>query len=146
MNTIKDETTLTLEIDKSIFISYLKNVNDIKEAKEYIQNIKNKYPDATHHVSAYIVGKGGEYGHYDDDGEPSGTSGMPIFDCFRKNNCRTKPCRNRKFDCTKMGFSRNRKKHYKISPFSRICPCRSKKIDNCCLFCKYVGKLPRQNC
>ena len=86
MNTIKDESTLTLEIDKSIFISYLKNVNDIKEAKEYIQNIKNKYPDATHHVSAYIVGKGGEYGHYDDDGEPSGTSGMPIFDCFRKNN------------------------------------------------------------
>ena len=60
MNTIKDESTLTLEIDKSIFISYLKNVNDIKEAKEYIQNIKNKYPDATHHVSAYIVGKGGE--------------------------------------------------------------------------------------
>lgn len=92
MYTIKDETILTIEIDKSIFISHLKNVSEIKDAKEYIQNIKNKYPDATHHVSAYIVGKGGEYGHYDDDGEPSGTSGMPIFDCFRKNNLTNVVC------------------------------------------------------
>jgi uncharacterized YigZ family protein len=106
MYTIKEETILTIEIDKSIFISHLKNVSEIKDAKEYIQSIKNKYPDATHHVSAYIVGKGGEYGHYDDDGEPSGTSGMPIFDCFRKNNLTNIVCVVvRYFGGTKLGVS-----------------------------------------
>lgn len=92
MFTIKEETINTIEIDKSIFISHLKNVSDIKEARTYIQSIKNKYPNATHHVSAYIVGKGAEYGHYDDDGEPSGTSAMPIFDCLRKNNLTNVVC------------------------------------------------------
>ncbi len=92
MFTIKEETINTIEIDKSIFISHLKNVSNVKEAKNYIQSIKDKYPDATHHVSAYIVGKGAEYGHYDDDGEPSGTSAMPIFDCLRKNNLTNVVC------------------------------------------------------
>ena len=41
MYTIKEETILTIEIDKSIFISHLKNVSEIKDAKEYIQSIKN---------------------------------------------------------------------------------------------------------
>ncbi len=92
MFTINDEAITKIEIDKSIFISHLKNVSNIKDAKNYIQMIKDKYPDATHHVSAYIVGKGGEYGHCDDDGEPSGTSGMPIFDCLRKNNLTNVVC------------------------------------------------------
>lgn len=92
MFTIKEETINTIEIDKSIFISHLKSVSDVKEARSYIQSIKDKYPDATHHVSAYIVGKGAEYGHYDDDGEPSGTSAMPIFDCLRKNNLTNVVC------------------------------------------------------
>ncbi|MBQ8292604.1 MAG: YigZ family protein [Bacilli bacterium] len=92
MFTIKDETVNTIEIDKSVFISYLKNVSTVKDARAYIQAIKEKYPDATHHVSAYIVGKGAEYGHYDDDGEPSGTSAMPIFDCLRKNNLTNVVC------------------------------------------------------
>ena len=92
MFTLKEETINTIEIDKSVFISHLKPVNDVKEARNYIQSIKDKYPDATHHVSAYIVGKGAEYGHYDDDGEPSGTSAMPIFDCLRKNNLTNVVC------------------------------------------------------
>ncbi len=92
MFTIKDESIVEIEIDKSVFISHLKNVSTIKDAKNYIQSIKDKYPDATHHVSAYIIGKGGEYGHCDDDGEPSGTSGMPIFDCLRKNNLTNVVC------------------------------------------------------
>ncbi len=92
MFTIKEETVNTIEIDKSVFISYLKNVSSVKDARNYIRAIKEKYPDATHHVSAYIVGKGAEYGHYDDDGEPSGTSAMPIYDCLRKNNLTNVVC------------------------------------------------------
>ena len=63
----------------------MKHVETVKEAKEYLEKLRIKHPDATHHVSGYIIGKTGENGHYSDDGEPSGTAGMPIFDVLRKN-------------------------------------------------------------
>lgn len=94
MNTIKNEIINRIEINKSIFITYIKPINDIGKAKEYINQLKQEFPDATHHVSGYIIGKGGENGHYTDDGEPSGTAGEPIFEVVRKNNLT-----NVVFDC-----------------------------------------------
>jgi len=94
MNTIEKEISNTIEINKSIFTIYLKPVNKINDAKAYIEELKQKFPDATHHVSGYIIGKGGEFGHYTDDGEPSGTAGSPIFEILRKNNLT-----NIVFDC-----------------------------------------------
>ena len=85
MYTIDGEIKNILEINKSQFITYLKHVESVEEAKSYIQKIKELHKDATHHVTGYIIGKGGENGHYDDNGEPSGTAGMPIFDVLRKN-------------------------------------------------------------
>lgn len=86
MNTIQNEVTNEIVIDKSSFITYLKNVTTIEEAKDYITKIKLLHPNATHHVTAYTIGKTGEYGHCSDDGEPSGTAGAPVLDVFRKNN------------------------------------------------------------
>ena len=94
MKTIKYEINNSITINKSEFITYLKPVNNVEDAKKYIAELKNKYPDATHHVSGYIVGKTGEYGHYTDDGEPSGTAGLPIFEVLRKNELT-----NLVFDC-----------------------------------------------
>lgn len=92
MNTIKGESILTLIINKSTFISHIFHVETTIEAKEYINKIKAMYPDATHHVSAYIVGSNGEFGHYNDDKEPSGTAGLPVFECLRKNNLTNVVC------------------------------------------------------
>ncbi len=85
MYTIEGEVINKIEITKSLFITYMKHVETVEEAKTYLELLKQKHPDATHHVSGYIIGKTGENGHYSDDGEPSGTAGMPIFDVLRKN-------------------------------------------------------------
>lgn len=86
MNTIKGEIINTIEITKSTFITYLKNIDNVEEAKKYVQYVKELHPDATHHVVAMTIGKTGEYGQANDDGEPSGTAGLPVLDVFRKND------------------------------------------------------------
>lgn len=86
MYTIKGEIISTLEITKSTFITYLKNIDNVEDAKKYVQQIKDEHPDATHHVVAMTIGKTGEYGQANDDGEPSGTAGLPVLDVFRKND------------------------------------------------------------
>lgn len=86
MYTINGEVSIEIEINKSIFICHLAHIESQIAAKEYIEKIKSLYPDATHNVSAYLAGKTGEAGHYDDDGEPSGTAGLPVLDVFRKNS------------------------------------------------------------
>ena len=86
MYTIKGETISTLEITKSTFITYLKNIDNVDDAKKYVESIKEEHPDATHHVVAMTIGKTGEYGQANDDGEPSGTAGLPVLDVFRKND------------------------------------------------------------
>ena len=85
MNTILNEATTTIIINKSTFTTHIKQVTTLEAAKGYINEIRKQYPNATHHVSAYTIGKTGEYGHYCDDGEPSGTAGLPVLDVFRKN-------------------------------------------------------------
>ena len=86
MNTINGEHKIELIINKSTFITYLKNGTTFDAAKVYITYMKLLHPDATHHVTAYTVGKSVEYGHSSDDGEPSGTAGLPVLDVFRKND------------------------------------------------------------
>jgi len=52
----------------------------VNEAKAFILSIEKKYPDATHHVPAYIIGHGSSIiEHCSDDGEPSGTAGRPAL-------------------------------------------------------------------
>lgn len=86
MNTIGKDVIVEQEINKSSFITYLKLVTTPLDAKNYIQEIKEIHPNATHHVTAYLVGPTGEHGHANDDGEPSGTAGLPVLDVFKKND------------------------------------------------------------
>ena len=86
MYTIDKEVKTEQEINKSVFITYLKPVTTVEDAKAYISYVKELHPDATHHISCYTVGNTGEYGHTTDDGEPSGTAGLPLLDVFRKND------------------------------------------------------------
>lgn len=86
MNTIGKDVIVEQEINKSSFITYLKQVATPLDAKNYIKEIKELHPNATHHVTAYLVGPTGEHGHANDDGEPSGTAGLPVLDVFKKND------------------------------------------------------------
>lgn len=92
MNTILKEVRTTYEINKSEFITTLIPVKTIEEAKNFFAKVKAEFNDATHNITAYTIGKTGEAGHYNDDGEPSGTAGLPVLDVFRKNNITNFAC------------------------------------------------------
>jgi uncharacterized YigZ family protein len=63
----------------SKFIGYAYPVNDEEEAKELVKNLWEKFPDATHICYAYRLGLKGENYRANDDGEPSGSAGLPIY-------------------------------------------------------------------
>lgn len=70
-------------INKSKFIANLFSIDNIEDIDNYLNIIKKKYKDATHHCYAYILDN---TKRFNDDNEPSGTAGMPILECLEKNN------------------------------------------------------------
>lgn len=70
---------------KSRFIGYAKPVKTQEEAVEFINLIKQKHWDAKHNVYAYVL-RDNNIQRYSDDGEPSGTAGVPVLDVILKEN------------------------------------------------------------
>lgn len=68
---------------KSRFIGYIKPVKTQEEAQAFINSIKSKHWDATHNVSAYVL-RDNNIQRSSDDGEPSGTAGVPVLDVLLK--------------------------------------------------------------
>lgn len=75
-------------IEKSTFIGYAKPVADEDEALAFIQEIKKKHRDATHNVPAYVLGENNDIQRCNDDGEPSGTAGVPMLEVLKKEDVR----------------------------------------------------------
>jgi uncharacterized YigZ family protein len=63
----------------SKFISYAIRVQSEEEVKEELERIKKLHHDARHHCYAYAIGHEREHFRINDDGEPSGTAGKPIY-------------------------------------------------------------------
>lgn len=70
---------------KSKFIGYAKPVKTQEDAFEFISKIKSKHWDATHNVYAYVL-RENNIQRYSDDGEPSGTAGVPVLDVMLKES------------------------------------------------------------
>ena len=83
MKSIQKEITSEIIINKSRFITILTNINDIDKVKEKLEEIKKKYKDATHYCYAYIINN---HEKCSDNGEPSGTAGMPILNVLKQND------------------------------------------------------------
>jgi uncharacterized YigZ family protein len=66
-------------VSKSRFIAHAFPVGSYDEAKDCVSIIREEYRDATHNVPAIVCGPGQEYQWASDDGEPGGTSGMPVL-------------------------------------------------------------------
>lgn len=81
---IKGEVIDEFTMNKSQFITYLKRVESEDEAKDYILSIKKLHPKATHHCQAFIIDEMTQRSN--DDGEPSGTAGIPMLEVLRKRN------------------------------------------------------------
>lgn len=77
--TIAEDATAIRKVDGSRFIAEAVPVNDRSAVEATIQSVRQRERKATHHCSAYRIGKDGQDFHYDDDGEPSGTAGQPIL-------------------------------------------------------------------
>lgn len=73
-------------IQKSRFIAHIKRAENEGEAQEFIQTLKKKYWDANHNCSAYLIGENDQIQKANDDGEPSGTAGVPILEVLKKRN------------------------------------------------------------
>ena len=69
---------------RSRFIGYCKPVKTEQEAIDFINEKRSEHWDATHNVYAYSL-REGNIKRYSDDGEPSGTAGMPVLDVIVKN-------------------------------------------------------------
>lgn len=84
--TIYEAAEKEILIEKSRFICTLAKVKTELEAQEFIKKQKKQYWDATHNCSAYVLGANSLAERSNDDGEPSGTAGLPMLEVLRKNN------------------------------------------------------------
>lgn len=73
-------------VEKSKFIAYARPIDDETTAKQFIESIKRQHWQANHHVPVYTIGENHEVQRYSDDGEPSGTAGLPVLDMLKKSN------------------------------------------------------------
>lgn len=82
--TIKEDGIVEEIIKKSRFICHLKRITSEEEGRNYIAAIKKEHYKAKHSCSAMIIGERGEIKRSSDDGEPSGTAGVPMLTVLEK--------------------------------------------------------------
>lgn len=83
IKTLAKEASAQFTEKRSVFIGYAAPVGSESEAREFVAKIKKKHSDARHNVSAYILSGG--VMHSSDDGEPSGTAGVPVLEVIKKS-------------------------------------------------------------
>ena len=82
--TVRNEACDEFTEKRSRFIGYCKPVTTEQEATDFINEKRSKHWDVRHNVYAYSL-REGNIKRYSDDGEPSGTAGMPVLDVILKN-------------------------------------------------------------
>lgn len=82
--TIKSAHETEIVINKSRFIASIYPAETEEEAKAFIQSKKKEHHDATHNCSSYIIGPTMLIQKANDDGEPSGTAGVPMLEVLKK--------------------------------------------------------------
>ncbi len=82
--TVANEASDEFVEKRSRFIGYVKPVRTEEEAVAFINQKRSEHWDARHNVYAYSL-REGNIKRYSDDGEPSGTAGMPVLDVIVKN-------------------------------------------------------------
>lgn len=81
-----------IEIKKSKFICHLFRIESEAQAKEYIAKIKKEHYKANHNCSAYMLGENFEIQRSTDDGEPSGTAGVPMLEVLKRKSITKYAC------------------------------------------------------
>ena len=80
----KGRCRVETRVSNSRFIATIAPVRSVKEAQDFLREIRAEMPDATHHVYAFKIGHGASVSEgLSDDGEPSGTAGPPAMAVLR---------------------------------------------------------------
>ena len=83
---IKEPIIHEIDIKKSRFITYLIPIQTEEEFNEQLAAIRKKHYKATHHCQAFILNADSSIQRMSDDGEPSGTAGVPMLEVLKRNN------------------------------------------------------------
>ena len=83
--TIRSAAVGTITVEKSEFIAKIAPVKTSFEAMAFIDSVRQEHRKARHNCYAYTLREGFET-RFSDDGEPSGTAGVPILDVIQKND------------------------------------------------------------
>ncbi|TDQ54943.1 YigZ family protein [Actinorugispora endophytica] len=83
MRTIRRDGEHELDIRKSRFLCALARVTDEDAARAFIAERRRLHWNATHNCTAYVLGGDGRVQRSSDDGEPSGTAGVPMLEVLR---------------------------------------------------------------
>lgn len=90
MKTVNNSFQETFREKGSKFIGHLFSVNSKDDFEKQLKEIISKFPDATHHCYAWRINPNNIKEFVQDDGEPSGTAGLPILNqlkSFETVNC-----------------------------------------------------------
>ncbi|MDM5332421.1 YigZ family protein [Ureibacillus composti] len=82
--TVKGYGESEIVLSKSRFITYVDRAETEEEALNFINKIKKMHPNATHNCSCYMIGEHDNIQKANDDGEPSGTAGVPMLEVLKK--------------------------------------------------------------
>ncbi|AIY00366.1 hypothetical protein ART_0767 [Arthrobacter sp. PAMC 25486] len=77
-----------LTIKRSRFITVLRRVEEAATARKLVTELRKEFYDARHHCSAFVIGPDRGVQRSNDDGEPSGTAGIPMLDALLKRETR----------------------------------------------------------
>ena len=82
--TVKGYGESEIVLSKSRFLTYVERCETEQQALDFIDSIKKLHPNATHNCSCYMVGEHDQHQKANDDGEPSGTAGVPMLEVLKK--------------------------------------------------------------
>lgn len=82
--TVKEYGESEYVIQKSKFLTFVKRAESEEEAIDFINEIKKLHHTATHNCSAYMIGEHDNIQKANDDGEPSGTAGVPMLEVLKQ--------------------------------------------------------------
>ncbi|MGJ3189939.1 IMPACT family protein [Paenarthrobacter sp. FR1] len=78
-----------LEIRRSRFITVLRRSPDEETARSLVADLRREFHGARHHCSAFVIGPDRMIQRSSDDGEPSGTAGIPMLEALIKRETAT---------------------------------------------------------
>lgn len=80
---IRSSADTEIEVSRSRFLCRLRRVESEAAARDVVEAARRAHWDARHHCTALVIGPGADLHRSSDDGEPSGTAGMPMLDALR---------------------------------------------------------------